>query len=167
MTRRQVFGLTGGGAVYRNALTAFLGLPERLDGVPCANNELRISSSMAASGICCFHAGTACSLHSGIDHSQQTGGPAVDGDKDDALPALPQSVRPFTERIDRQAKFGEALGITDDNRVARGSTRRQCEQFVLVAAVERHNRDKGWFQHGSKIATGLRTSPSGRLEFLL
>ena len=55
MTRRQVFGLTGAGAVYRNALTAFpYGLPERLDGVPCAVPTSVASQLVRASAVDAF-----------------------------------------------------------------------------------------------------------------
>jgi hypothetical protein len=122
---------------------------------------------MAAIGICSLHAGTACSLQRSIDDSEQAGGLAVDGDENDTLPPFSQAFRPLAKPFDRQSKFGESLRITHDHGMAVGGAGRQCEQFVFVAAVERHNRNERWVQHGSKIATGLGTSPSVGVEFLL
>src|SRR5687767_2277119 len=119
-------------------------------------SKLRISSSLSFSCMCFFDAGIAGSLQSGVDDAEQSRRVPVDGHEDDALALLPQPVRPVAEPIDRQAEFREARGITDHHVVSLSGAARQCEQFVLAAAVERHNRNERWFQHGSKIAVRLR-----------
>ena len=118
-------------------------------------------------GICSFDAVTAGFLHTGIDDSQQAGGRAVHGDEDHTLTPTPEAVGPITEPFDGQSQFGESLGVADHDAVAFRGAGCQREQFLLGAAVERHNRDERWFQHGSKIPTRLRTSPSRGVEFLL
>src|SRR5687767_10852290 len=107
------------------------------------------------------------SLHGGIDDAEQTGWFPVHSHEYDALSLPPEPVRPVAEPVDRQAEFREARGVTDHHAVSLGGAARQCEQFVFAAAVERHNRNERWFHHGSKIATGPRARPSGRVEFLL
>src|SRR5688500_11748192 len=107
------------------------------------------------------------SIHTGVDDAEQTGCFPVHGHEYDALSLLPEPVRLVAEPVDQQAEFREARGITDHHAVSLGGAARECEQFVFAAAVERHNRNERWFQHESKIATGPRRRPSGRLEFLL
>ena len=96
---------------------------------------------------------------------------AVDGNEHDPLSLLSQSIGPVAQSLDGESELGEAGLVADDDRtVDASSARRQRQQFVLAAVIERQNRDEGWFQHAwndtdAGAEESFRTSGSFLVEF--
>ena len=96
---------------------------------------------------------------------------AVDGNEHDPLSLLAQSMRPIPQSLDGQSEFSEVGFVAYDDRVTDASGAcRQREQFVFAAAIERQNRDEGWFHHASndsdaRAEESFRTSGSFLVEF--